>query len=162
MEGHSNNLMKCSNCGTLFTPNNWSNTHKKADHGKQPYVVDINRAAKQNDTYRTAIWTGEHLQVTLMSIRVNDDIGLEIHPDIDQFLRIEDGQGLVEMGKRKDNLDFVRRVNNNSAIMVPAGTWHNITNTGNTPLKLYAIYAPPEHPFGTVHPTKADAMAAEH
>lgn len=136
---------------------------KKAsrDHGREPYVVNIENASKQNNTFRTAIWTGKHLQVTLMSINVGDDIGLEIHPDVDQFLRIEDGRGLVQMGRRRDQLNFQREVSDDDAIMVPAGTWHNLTNTGNKPLKLYTIYAPPEHPFGTVHRTKAEAMAAE-
>ncbi|MFR1709501.1 MAG: cupin domain-containing protein [Clostridium sp.] len=132
------------------------------DYGKQPYVVDINEATKQNNNFRTALWTGTHLQVTLMSINVGDDIGLESHPNVDQFLRIEEGEGLVRMGMRKDNLNFERRVSDDYAIMIPAGTWHNVINTGNTPLKLYSIYAPPEHPFGTVHKTKADSEAAEH
>lgn len=131
------------------------------DYGKEPFVVDINEAAKQNNTFRTAIWTGNHLQVTLMSIGVGEDIGLEIHPKIDQFLRVEQGQGVVQMGKRKDHLDFQKEVYDDFAIMIPAGTWHNVTNTGNEPLKLYSIYAPPQHPFGTVHETKAEAMAAE-
>ncbi|TWI60042.1 cupin domain-containing protein [Halalkalibacter nanhaiisediminis] len=131
------------------------------DYGSQPFVVNINEATKQNNTYRTALWTGSHLQVTLMSINVGEDIGLEIHPTVDQFLRIEEGQGLVQMGDRKDRLDFEANVYDDYAIMVPAGTWHNVTNTGNKPLKLYSIYAPPEHPFGTVHKTKAMAMAAE-
>ncbi|MGA8942948.1 MAG: cupin domain-containing protein [Thermoactinomyces sp.] len=128
------------------------------DYGKQPFVVNIDQAAKQNDTFRTTLWTGEHLQVVLMSIDVGDDIGLEVHPDVDQFLRIEEGRGLVQMGDRKDQLDFRAEVCDNYAIMVPAGKWHNLTNTGNKPLKLYTIYAPPEHPFGTVHRTKSDAM----
>lgn len=131
------------------------------DYGPNPYVVDINQATIQNNTYRTALWTGEHLQVTLMSIEVGGDIGLEMHPAVDQFLRIEQGQGIVQMGETKDNLTFQRNVVDDSAIMIPAGTWHNVTNTGNTPLKLYSIYAPPNHPFGTVHMTKADAMAGE-
>ncbi|WP_454189847.1 cupin domain-containing protein [Paenibacillus sp. Marseille-Q7038] len=131
------------------------------DYGKQPYVVNIEQATKQNSTYRTAIWTGEHFQVTLMSIDVGDDIGLEIHPTTDQFLRIEEGQGFVQMGDSKDQLDFQQMVSADYAIMVPAGNWHNITNTGNTPLKLYVIYAPPEHPFGTVHQTKEAAMSAD-
>ena len=130
------------------------------DYGGKPFVVDIERAAKQNKNYRTALWTGKHLQVTLMSIDVGGDIGLEVHPDVDQFIRIEQGQGLVQMGERKDHLDFERRVSEDDAIMIPAGTWHNVTNTGHVPLKLYSIYAPPEHPFGTVHRTKAEAMAA--
>ncbi|WP_336511153.1 cupin domain-containing protein [Bhargavaea massiliensis] len=131
------------------------------DYGPDPFTININRAARLNQNYRTALWTGPHLQVTLMSLNPGEDIGLEIHPDDDQFLRIEQGQGMVQMGKRKDRLDDVRHVREDSAIMVPAGTWHNLTNTGTIPLKLYSIYAPPHHPFNTVHPTKADAMAAE-
>ncbi|RSK27697.1 cupin domain-containing protein [Bacillus sp. HMF5848] len=131
------------------------------DFGTQPYVVDIEKATKKNTNYRTAIWTGEHFQVTLMSIDVGSDIGLEVHPNTDQFLRLEQGQGLVRMGDSKDNLDFERKVSDDFAVMVPAGKWHNIVNTGDKPLKLYVIYAPPEHPFGTVHKTKEDAMEAE-
>lgn len=131
------------------------------DYGGQPFVLDIEEATTQNRTFRTALWTGDHLQVTLMSIAVGDDIGLELHPDVDQFLRIEEGQGLVQMGDTKDQLNFQQQVSDDFAIMVPAGKWHNLTNTGQQPLKLYSIYAPPEHPFGTVHKTKADAMAAE-
>ena len=131
------------------------------DYGRNPFVININEATKQNNTYRTALWTGEHLQVTLMSLNPGEDIGLEIHPNVDQFLRIEAGQGITQMGKSKDNLNFRRQVNDDSAIFIPAGTWHNLTNTGNVPLKLYSIYAPPNHPFGTVHTTKAAAMAAE-
>lgn len=97
-----------------------------------------------------------------MSLNPGEDIGLEIHPNIDQFLRVEQGQGLVRMGQSKDNLNFERRVGNGYAIFVPAGTWHNVINTGIIPLKLYSIYAPPQHPRGTVFWTKADAAAAEH
>lgn len=131
------------------------------DQGPNPFVININEATKQNNTYRTAIWTGQHLQVTLMSLNPGEDIGLEMHPDVDQFLRIEQGQGIAQMGRGRDNLRFKRNVEDDSAIFIPAGTWHNLTNTGNIPLRLYSIYAPPNHPFGTVHPTKADAMAAE-
>ncbi|MBY0220809.1 cupin domain-containing protein [Sporosarcina aquimarina] len=149
---------------SLTYPNSFRNTSDLVvkDHGENPFVVNISQAAKQNNTYRDAIWTGKHLQVTLMSINVGEDIGLEIHPDVDQFLRIEEGQGLVQMGKSKDNLNYVRNVGNDSAIMIPAGIWHNVTNTGNSPLKLYSIYAPPHHPFGTVQETKADAEAEDH
>ena len=132
---------------------------KLRDYGGKPFVVNIERAAEQNQNFRTALWTGKHLQVTLMSIEVGGDIGLEVHPNVDQFIRIEQGQGLVQMGERKDRLDFERRVSEGDAIMIPAGTWHNVTNIGHVPLKLYSIYAPPEHPFGTVHRTKAEAMA---
>lgn len=131
------------------------------DYGSKPFVVNIDQATKQNNTFRTALWTGKHLQVTLMSIDVGDDIGLEVHPTTDQFIRIEEGQGLVQMGARKDYLDFQEMAYDGYAIMIPAGTWHNVTNMGNTPLKVYSIYAPPEHPFGTVHETKAAALSAE-
>jgi mannose-6-phosphate isomerase-like protein (cupin superfamily) len=134
---------------------------KLKDHGGKPFVVDIHRAARHNRTFRTALWTGEHLQVTVMSIDVGEDIGLERHPDTDQFLRIEQGRGRVLMGKRRDRLDFEAEVRDDDAIMVPAGIWHNVINTGDVPLKLYSIYAPPEHPFGTVHKTKRDAEEAE-
>lgn len=127
------------------------------DHGGEPFVVNLNQAAKHNNNFRTAIWTGNHMQLTLMSINVGEDIGLENHPNVDQFIRIERGQGLVQMGKNKNNLNFVNIVGEDDAIIVPAGTWHNVINTGNTPLKLSTIYAPPNHPFGTVHRTKAEA-----
>jgi len=131
------------------------------DYGTKPFVINLEQAAEQNRTFRTAIWTGKYFQVTLMSIDVGDDIGLEVHPATDQFTRIEEGQGLVQMGDSRDNLDFQEMAYEGDAIMIPAGKWHNVTNTGNTPLKVSVIYAPPEHPFGTVHETKAEAMAAE-
>ncbi|WLR48122.1 cupin domain-containing protein [Halobacillus litoralis] len=131
------------------------------DYGSNPFVININEATTQNQNYRTALWTGSNLQVTLMSIPPGGDIGLEVHPSVDQFLRIEQGQGIAQMGESQNNLSFERNVYDDDAIFIPAGTWHNVTNTGNTPLKLYSIYAPPNHPFGTVHVTKADAMAAE-
>jgi len=131
------------------------------DYGAGPFVINIDKATNLNNTFRTALWTGNYFQLTLMSINVGEDIGLENHPDLDQFLRIEQGQGIVKMGQRKDNLDFQRSVTADFAIIIPAGTWHNLINTGNKPLKLYSIYAPPQHPKGTVHKTKFDALAAE-
>jgi mannose-6-phosphate isomerase-like protein (cupin superfamily) len=153
--------MEHANRINYYRPSNGEGSVLLKDYGPNPFVVNINEATKQNNTYRTALWTGTHLQVTVMSLNAGEDIGLEMHPDVDQFLRIEQGQGIVQMGKTKDNLTFQRNVLDDSAIMIPAGTWHNLTNTGNIPLKLYSIYAPPNHPFGTVHVTKADAEAAE-
>jgi mannose-6-phosphate isomerase-like protein (cupin superfamily) len=126
------------------------------DYGAEPLIVNIDLFAKANQNYRTALWTGNHLQVTLMSIPVGGDIGLEMHPDTDQFIRIESGYAFVMMGKNESNLTYRQRVNDNYAVIVPAGTWHNIINVGNTPLKVYSIYAPPKHPFGTVNRTKND------
>ncbi len=132
-----------------------------ADHGPQPFVVNIERITKLNQNYRTALWTGKNLQLTLMSIEPKDDIGLEVHPEVDQFLRIEEGSGFVKMGDRKDRLVFQAPVSVNDAIIVPAGKWHNVINTGSVPMKLYSIYAPPQHPRGTVHETKQIAQTAE-
>lgn len=131
------------------------------DYGPNPYVVDIEQATLNNSNYRTALWTGGYLQVTMMYIPVGGEIGLEVHPDTDQFLRIEAGNGLVQMGSCSDSLNYQCHVYNGDAILVPAGTWHNVTNIGNEPLKLYTIYAPPHHPHGTVQRTKADADAEE-
>jgi mannose-6-phosphate isomerase-like protein (cupin superfamily) len=132
------------------------------DYGPRPLVINIEKAARQNDTFRTALWTGNHFQVTLMSLNAGEDIGPEIHPELDQFLRIEQGRGLAQMGFTRENMNLQANVSDDDAIIIPAGTWHNLINTGNIPLKLYSIYAPPQHPRGTVHRTRADAMAAEH
>lgn len=126
------------------------------DYGPNPYVVNINEATKQNTNFRTALWTGTYLQLTLMSINPREDVGLEVHYDVDQFIRVEEGQGLVLMGNSPDNMYFQERVYDDFVILIPAGKWHNLINVGCTPLKLYSIYAPPEHPHGTIHKTKED------
>ncbi|KJZ85994.1 MULTISPECIES: cupin domain-containing protein [Clostridium] len=149
-----NKIFDGAKCG--FRGDIESNTSMIKDYGPKPYVVNIDEATKENNNFRIALWTGNHLQVTLMSIKVNDDIGVEIHEDTDQFIRIEDGQGIVKMGKSKDNLDFEKKFEDDFAIMIPAGTWHNIINTGDKPLKLYSIYAPPHHKHGVVHVNKED------
>lgn len=141
--------------------NDMNNNYILKDYGSRPLVFNIEEAAEQNNTFRTVIWTGSHMQVTLMSIDVGEDIGVENHPNLDQFLRIEQGQGLVQMGYQQEDMNMQASVFEDDVIIVPAGTWHNLINTGNRPLKLYSIYAPPQHPYGTVHETKADAMAAE-
>lgn len=124
------------------------------DYGPQPFLINIDEATTQNNNYRTALWTGKHLQVTLMSIEINDDIGLEVHPKTDQFIRIEQGKALVQMGDSKENLYFKKTAMKDDAIIVPAGTWHNITNIGDKQLKVYSIYSPPKHPHGTIEKTK--------
>ena len=126
------------------------------DYGAEPIVVNIENVTKQNNTFRSALWTGKHLQLTLMSINPGESIGLEIHPEVDQFIRIEQGTGFVQMGNTKSTLTFQQKVFDNYAFIIPAGKWHNLTNIGNIPLKLYSIYAPPNHPKGTIHYIKAD------
>ena len=131
------------------------------DYGPAPIVVNIEGATKVNDTFRSALWTGKYLQITLMSIKPGEDIGVEMHPGTDQFIRVEQGEGLAKLGSRKDDLSFQKKIGPSDAVVVPAGTWHNIVNIGAMPLKVYSIYAPPKHPRGTVHETKADAQAAK-
>lgn len=131
------------------------------DYGPEPFVVDISEITKRNDTFRTALWTGEHLQITLISIEVGGEIGVEMHPDTDQFLRIEEGEGIVRMGRNDKQYDFEEDVFGDYAILVPAGKWHNIINTGDKPLKIYSIYAPPHHSHGTIHRKKEEAIASE-
>ena len=132
----------------------------ETDHGPKPFVAHVVRAVRQNQNFRTAFWTGDHLQMTLMSIPVCSDIGLEIHSETDQIIRIEQGMALVKMGQRKNELKFQMEVCKDDTIFVPAGTWHNVINIGRTPLKVSSIYAPPHHPAGTVHRTKEEAEAA--
>jgi mannose-6-phosphate isomerase-like protein (cupin superfamily) len=133
-----------------------------SDHGPAPFVTNIEEATLGNDLYRRTLWTGRHLQLTVMAIEPGHDIGLEVHDDHDQFLRVEEGTARVQMGPAEDDLSFDETVGDDFAVFVPAGSWHNLTNVGDEPLRLYSIYAPAEHPHGTVHRTKAEADAAEH
>jgi mannose-6-phosphate isomerase-like protein (cupin superfamily) len=122
---------------------------------------DIEQETVANDTFRTVVFTGEHTQLTVMSIAPGDDIGGEVHDGHDQFVRIESGSARVELGGSEGNPATVQEVGDDWAVIIPSGTWHNVVNTGGEPLKLYSLYSPPEHPDGTVHRTKADAEAAE-
>ncbi len=126
------------------------------DQGPNPYVFNIEKATRANKNFRTAAWTGTYLQLTLMSVPVNGDIGVEMHPDVDQFIRVEKGKGLVQMGKVKGKWTYTKMAKSGDAILIPAGWWHNVTVKGNKPLKVYSLYGPPNHPHGTVHVTKPD------
>ena len=129
------------------------------DVGPEPNAFNIEHATKENRNYRSVAWSGRFLQATLMSIPVGGDIGLEAHPQTDQFLRIDAGFGRVQMGAAKDKLAFEREVSSGWCVLAPAGIWHNITNTGTTPLQVYAIYAPAHHKPGKVQETAAMAAA---
>jgi mannose-6-phosphate isomerase-like protein (cupin superfamily) len=129
------------------------------DIGPRPQSFDLERATVDNPNYRTVVWSGRYLQVTLMSIPVGSDIGLELHAETDQFLRLDAGRGRVQMGPSKDQLTFDKEVSDGWCVLVPAGTWHNITNTGDEPMQVYAIYAPVHHKAGKIHPTAQDDHA---
>ena len=125
------------------------------------WVGDVEQATLDNDTFRTVLFTGEHTQLTVMCLGPGADIGRESHSHLDQFLRIEQGSARVELGRSEDQIDETHDVEDDWAIIVPAGVWHNVVNTGSGEVKLYSLYSPPEHPDGTVHRTKADAERAE-
>jgi mannose-6-phosphate isomerase-like protein (cupin superfamily) len=129
------------------------------DIGPKAQWFDIEQATNENPDYRAVAWSGRYLQVTLMSIPVGGDIGLEAHPETDQFLRLEAGNGRVQMGDTKDQLTVDEKVSDGWCVLVPAGTWHNITNIGAMPIQLYAIYAPAHHSPGKLQPTAAIAQA---
>src|SRR6188472_1372165 len=112
-------------------------TMSVTDNGPNPNAFDIETETVANENYRTVAWTGKYLQVTLMSIPVGGDIGLEAHPETDQFLRLDAGRGRVQMGAAKDKLTFEKEVSDGWCVLVPAGTWHNITNIGATPMQVY-------------------------
>lgn len=115
------------------------------------FVENIEQLTLDNTDFRRVLYTGKHLQLVLMTLQPGDDVGEEVHDGHDQFFRIESGKGEVLIdGSRHP-------VEDDDAVIVPAGARHNVTNTGAAPLKLYTLYAPPEHKDGVIHPTKADA-----
>jgi mannose-6-phosphate isomerase-like protein (cupin superfamily) len=118
------------------------------------FVDDIEDRTGKNSDFRRVLYTGKQMQLVLMALRPGEDIGEEIHPDRDQFFRVEQGKGEAWID------GHLTRIRNDMAIVVPAGARHNIKNTGSEALKLYTLYAPPEHADGTVHVTRADAQAS--
>lgn len=120
------------------------------------YVDDIEKLTEENEFFRQVLFTGKYCQLVVMCLKPNEEIGMEVHETVDQFFRIEEGEGKVVMnGEEKEFKD-------GDAIIVPAGTQHNIINTSaDEELKLYTIYSPPNHPDGTIHKTKEEAMVAE-
>lgn len=119
------------------------------------FVGDIENMTEHNSDFRRVLYTGKQLQLVLMSLQPGEDIGEEVHPDRDQFFRVEQGNGEVWID------GHTTKIKSNFAILVPAGARHNVKNTGDTLLKLYTLYGPPEHADGTVHVMKADAMASK-
>ena len=117
------------------------------------FVDDIEKLTRDNGDFRRVLYTGKHMQLVLMTLQPGEDIGEEVHPDIDQFFRIEEGRGTVRIDGASHD------VQDDDAIIVPAGARHNVINSGDAPLKLYTLYGPPEHKHGVVQATKAEAEA---
>ena len=134
---------------------------KNKERDKKPTLLNLRSEVATNQNFRKEIWTGEYLQVTVMTIPVGGEIGLEMHDDLDQFIRVESGCAAVYMGKTKQDVKLVGQINSNYALVIPAGTWHNVINSCSCPLKVYSVYAPPQHPFGTIHKTKLDSDLSE-
>jgi mannose-6-phosphate isomerase-like protein (cupin superfamily) len=128
---------------------------QKARISVKGFVGNIENQTEENGDFRRVIYTGHNMQLVLMALRPGEDIGEEIHTDRDQFFRVEKGKGEVWIDGRRSKIE------SDTAIVVPAGAKHNVKNTGDKPLKLYTLYAPPEHADGTVQATKADAMASK-
>ncbi len=118
------------------------------------FVDDIEQLTEDNADFRRVLYTGRKLQLVLMALQPGEEIGEEVHSETDQFFRIEKGKGEVVID------GHVTKIESDMAIIVPGGARHNVRNTGSKPLKLYTLYAPPEHLDRTVHATKADADAA--
>ncbi|MEK7614251.1 MAG: cupin domain-containing protein [Patescibacteria group bacterium] len=120
------------------------------------YVTNIEQESLKNENFRRVLYTAKHSQLVLMSLLPKEEIGEETHGHLDQFLRFEAGVGKVVLNGEE------RKVRDGDAVVIPAGTRHNVINSSNdTPLKLYTVYSPPEHKDGTIHATKADALADE-
>ena len=130
-------------------------------HQRSGGVVGIRKATLYNNYFRRELWTGEHLQITVMAIPAGGEVGKEIHENLDQFLVVEQGSAAVFMGESEEMLSFVGEATEGMGILVPAGTFHNVLNDGKIPLKMYSVYAPPKHPVGTLQRTKADADREE-
>jgi mannose-6-phosphate isomerase-like protein (cupin superfamily) len=120
---------------------------------KRGYCDDIQRRTIDNQDFRRVLYTGHHLQLVVMTLQPGDEIGAEVHADRDQFFRIEQGSGVIDIDGRENP------VKDDFAVIVPAGARHNVRNTSNAPLRLYTIYGPPEHKDGIVQSTKAEADA---
>lgn len=121
------------------------------------YVGNIENQTEENKYFRHVLFTGKYCQLVVMCLQPSEEIGDEVHPNVDQFFRIEDGEAKFIFNEKEEHV-----VRTGDAVVVPAGTYHNVINTSKTnTLKLYTVYSPPNHPDGTIHKTKAEAEEAE-
>ena len=129
----------------LRSPQHHHESPESHGTGQTPLIIDIDKAILKNNELKSTLWSGNHLQATLMSIPVSQDLGLNVHHKSDLYLRIEKGEGKIQMGNNKDNLYITQHIDDDFAVFIPAGTWFNVSNIDNKPLKLYIISAPIHH-----------------
>lgn len=132
------------------------------DFGPEFLSLNIEEYTEKNTNFRTTLWTGEQMQLTLMSIPVGGAIGEEIHTDMERFIRIEEGKGEAFIGETQETMKSVKKVGGDDIVIIPKGVWHDIKNIGDKPMKLYSIYAPVEHPKGTIYVTMEEGQEHDH
>ena len=130
--------------------------YKNYDRGNSPSVVRLDEISRTNENYRNVLWTGEGIQLTVMSLGAGEETGLECYANTDRFIKITDGEGEISMGGASDKPYLNEPVSAGYAVIVPRGTSHTLKNTGRTPMKLYALSAPKMYPYGTVQQNKPD------
>ena len=150
-------VIMTNSCQTAVPEKQKADVNLTEDTGTLPYVLDIEATTLSNENYRTVHWTGENIQLVFMTLKPGEVINLEMHKGHDQFLRIEQGEARVFMGKTADSLSFDKKVSAHWAILVPSGYWHKVENIGSGELKLYSIYGPVEHAKGKIHKTYQEA-----
>lgn len=146
-------MKSIAKCSVRNVVSSYLKTAAENESLKKGFVTDIETDTKQNDNFRKVLYTGKNSQLVLMSLKPGEDIGEEVHEDVDQFFRVDAGSGKVIINGKETELK------NGSALVIPQGAKHNIINTGKDDLKVYSIYSPPHHEDGTVHKTKEEAKA---
>ena len=142
-------------------PPRCSDGSENKDLGNSPHVFDLTAEAINNENFRTALWTGRNLQLTVMDLAPGEETGVEYHPGTDQILGIVRGNGEVLFGRKEGELSEQHPISIGSAVMIPSGVYHNLKNTSRSPLKIFSVYAPKKHPFGTVDKTREDSEKRE-
>ena len=143
----------CNPYGKLL-PDAEKYTKHIRDMGNYPIIFSTKTADRGSTAFREALWTGEYMQLVSMNVPRGEDIGKELHEDTDQLITVTDGRADVLIGRAEDRLSPLGELKSGDSVIIPAGYWHNVINTGSYPLKLLSLYSPPHHPYGTKQNTK--------
>jgi mannose-6-phosphate isomerase-like protein (cupin superfamily) len=125
------------------------------------WVGNVGETVRASSYFRQVVFTGHEMQLVVMTLQPGEDIGLEVHDHVEQFIRVESGRATVTLGPSEHEITEAHDIAAGWAVVVPAGTWHNVLNSGGGDLQLSTIYGPPQHADGTIHKTRAEATAAE-